>query len=367
MENDYYLQDMKKLSLAVLLLLIANSLSGQLFYAGVDLSYVNELEDCGVVYTENNVTKDPFQIFADHQCNLVRLRLWHSPSWYDNLHNGKRYSDLADVTRSIQRAKSAGMKVLLDFHLSDNWADPSKQVVPAAWAPIVDNLSILEDSLYNYIYRSLSHLHQANLLPEMVQIGNETNKGILLSQAVNDAGWTLDWNRNNALFKTAIRSVRDIEVLANKPIEVAIHIANPADVDWFIGEFISGGVTDFDIIGISYYHQWHSTTSISQVGTTIAQLIRDYNKEVMLFEVGYPWTNLSNDNANNILSSAHPAYAPSQSSKTSCVVIRPFPSCQKQWRERRHLLGASLGFKQLLYPMGRRLSLRKCYFFRFPK
>ncbi len=108
------------------------TLQAQTFYQGADLSYINELEDCGVIYKENELPKDPYKIFADHNCTLVRLRLWHTPSWYDHLNEGKRYSHLADVKKSIKRAKMAKMQVLLDFHLSDNWADPSKQVIPAA-------------------------------------------------------------------------------------------------------------------------------------------------------------------------------------------------------------------------------------------
>ena len=110
----------------------AFSSNSQSFYFGADLSYVNQMEDCGVVYMEQGQPKDVFQIFADHNCNLVRLRLWHTPSWYDTLNTGMQYSDFADVRKSILRAKSAGMEVLLDFHLSDTWADPGRQLVPKA-------------------------------------------------------------------------------------------------------------------------------------------------------------------------------------------------------------------------------------------
>ena len=72
------------------------------FFVGADLSYVNEMEGCGVVYREKGVAKDPYRIFADNGCNLVRLRLWHTPSWYDTLNGGKRYSDFSDVRRSIE-------------------------------------------------------------------------------------------------------------------------------------------------------------------------------------------------------------------------------------------------------------------------
>lgn len=295
------------------------SLTAQNFYKGADLSYINELEDCGVIYKENNQPKDPYQIFADHHTNLVRLRLWHTPSWYDNLNEGKRYADLTDVKKSIQRAKAAGMEVLLDFHLSDNWADPSKQIIPAAWSGVVDELPILKDSLYNYIYATLAELEQENLLPEMVQIGNETNRGILLSQSVNDAGWVLDWARNRGLFNAAIQAVKDIEVKTNKEILKVLHVAGPTDVDWFIGSFIANEVTDFDIIGISYYEQWHGETDIAAVGSIIKELKSKYNKAVMVVEAGYPWTTNGNDNANNVLNEASSNHAPLS------------PITQKQW------------------------------------
>ncbi len=102
------------------------------FYKGVDLSYVNQMEDCGASYFESGLAKDPYQIMADHGANLVRVRLWHNPlAWpaYPTL-----YSSFDDAKLTIQRAHSSGMKVLLDFHYSDTFADPGKQHIPAAWA-----------------------------------------------------------------------------------------------------------------------------------------------------------------------------------------------------------------------------------------
>ncbi len=292
----------------------------QQFYFGADLSYVNEMEDCGVVYQENGVSKDPYRIVADHRCNLVRLRLWHTPDWYDNLNSGARYSDLQDVKKSIQRARESGMSVLLDFHLSDNWADPGKQRVPDAWLAVVDNLPVLTDSLYNYISRTLLDLDQEGLLPEMVQIGNETNKGILLSPEDDNAGWVLDWDRNSQLFNAAIQAVRDVEALTGKNILIAIHIADPADAAWLAPDFISHGVTGFDIIGISYYWQYHKPVTIDQTGNVIAALISTYPAyRVMILETGAIWTSLSHDNANNVLNTVDPSYSPAS------------PQSQKQW------------------------------------
>ncbi len=294
--------------------------TAQPFYFGADLSYVNEMEDCGVIFHEEGAEKDVYQIFSDHQCNLVRLRLWHTPSWYDNLNDGNRYSDFADVKKAITRAKAEGMHVLLDFHLSDNWADPGKQVIPAAWAAVVDDLPVLKDSLYNYVYHVLTQLHAEDLLPEMVQIGNETNRGILLSQAVNNAGWTLNWNRNSQLFNRAIDAVRDVETASGKDIIIALHVADPVDAIWLFEQFIENGVTDFDVMGISYYWAWHQPVTISQTGDIIEGLKADYpGYDVMIFETGYIWTTASNDNANNIINSTHPAYHPAS------------PDSQRRW------------------------------------
>jgi arabinogalactan endo-1,4-beta-galactosidase len=295
---------------------------GQSFYFGADLSYVNEMEDCGVSYKEDGKPKDVHEMFADHGCNLVRLRLWHTPSWYDGLNNGNRYSDLADVKIAIGRAHAAGMEVLLDFHLSDNWADPGKQVIPAAWVDVVDNLPVLQDSLFNYIHSVLSELHQENLLPEMVQIGNETNKGILQSQAANDGGWVLDWERNSTLFNTAIYAVQAVEVETGEDIKIAIHAAGPTNAVWLFDQFLENGVTEFDIMGISYYWAWHKPTDIDDTGQIIANLQSDHpGYDVMIFETGYIWTTQSNDNANNIINSVHPDYSPAS------------PANQRLWLE----------------------------------
>lgn len=289
----------------------SGSVFSQTVLFGADLSYTNEMEDCGVVYKVKDQPKDPFKIFSEHGCNLVRLRLWHNPAWYDTLNTGKRYSDLQDVRNSMARAKANGMKVLLDFHLSDTWADPKRQLVPVAWEGVVDNLPLLKDSVYNYIAQTLLNLDRSGLMPELVQIGNETNRGILLSPAMDSAGWILDWDRNSQLFNRAIEAVRDVEKSTGKSIKVALHIAGPADAWWLMEGFWNHGVRDFDIIGLSYYWAWHQPTSIEDAGNVVTELRRDYpGKEVMIFETGYIWTNKWNDNASNIITAVHPDYAP---------------------------------------------------------
>lgn len=317
---NYEKSKMMKSALSLFLFLFATCfLYAQDFYFGADLSYVNEMEDCGVTYLEDQNEKDIYSIFEDNGCNLVRLRLWHTPKWYDALNNGNRYSDLNDVKKSISRAKAANQNVLLDFHLSDNWADPSKQLVPSAWLSVVEDTSILKDSLYNYIYSTLAELHDENVLPDMVQIGNETNKGILLSPTDNQV-WTLDWDRNAILFNSAIKAVRAIEAIYNTKIQIMLHVAGPTNAEWLIDGFIDHGVTDFDIIGLSYYWAWHKPTTIKDAGEIIQNLKSFYpNKDVIIVETGYIWTTEWNDNASNIISETHPDYHPAS------------PEAQKNW------------------------------------
>ena len=310
---------MVRFYITLITLFLSTSVFSQSFYFGADMSYVNEMEDCGVVYQENQQSKDPYTIFSDYGCNLVRLRLWHTPEWYDNLNEGRRYSDLGDVKRSIQRAKQDGMQVLLDFHLSDNWADPSKQLVPKAWLSVVDDVDALKDSLYNYIYETLIELDSENLLPELIQIGNETNKGILLSPEDNEV-WTLDWERNAILFNSGIQAVKDAEDEIGNDIKIVIHVAGPDNAEWLIDGFYEYGITDFDIIGLSYYWAWHQPTTIEETGEIIEMLKSLYpEKEVLVVETGYIWTTEWNDSASNIISATHPDFHPAS------------PTNQKMW------------------------------------
>src|SRR5437660_1178726 len=112
-----------------MLLLAAALAAAHPFYRGADLSYVNEMEDCGAVYRKGGRQVDPFALLAQAGGNLVRVRIWNHATW-------TRHSNLADVEKTIRRAKRARMQVLLDFHYSDDWADGDKQKAPAAWAKL---------------------------------------------------------------------------------------------------------------------------------------------------------------------------------------------------------------------------------------
>ncbi len=249
-------------------------------YLGADLSYINEVEDYGGVFYSGSQAKDPFAIFQEHGANIVRVRLWHTPDW-------TAFSTLSDVERTIQRAKEHGLNVLLDFHYSDTWADPAKQIIPSAWATIADDLPALETAIYEYTLETLLHLNKADLMPEFVQVGNEINTEILMPTHHN--GESIRWERNARLINAGIKGVRDAAQQTHTTPQIILHIAQPEHIMWWFDAAQEAGVEDFDCIGLSYYPKW-SEYSISQMGETVAQARQRYNKDLMLVEVAYPWT-----------------------------------------------------------------------------
>ncbi|WP_331350811.1 arabinogalactan endo-1,4-beta-galactosidase [Cellvibrio sp. UBA7671] len=261
------------------------------FYVGADLSYVNEMEDCGATYYDKGKKQDPFALFAKKSADLVRVRLWHDADW-------TKYSDLADVSKTLQRAKDNKMKTLLDFHYSDTWTDPEKQFIPKAWAHITDT-NQLAKALYDYTTETLSALDKENLLPDMVQVGNETNIEIL-QQENSIVHGIPNWQRNAQLLNSGIKAVRDYSKQSQKPIQIVLHIAQPENALWWFKQASENGVTDFDIIGLSYYPQW-STYKLPDLPDAIKELKNTYHKEVMIVETAYPWTLHNFDKAGNVL------------------------------------------------------------------
>ncbi|WP_066508248.1 glycosyl hydrolase 53 family protein [Rufibacter sp. DG15C] len=276
------------------------------FYFGADLSYVNQILDKGGVYKDQSQAQSPYKIFKDHGANLVRFRLWHTPTWTKEVYGAEgtqQYSDLADVEKGIRLAKAQGMAVLLDFHYSDTWADPGKQAVPAAWAAITDP-QVLQDSVYNYTKKTLAYLNGKGLMPELVQIGNETNGGMLYTSAPTGfpvASMSYLGNLRQVL-NSGIKAVRDVSAGSTVKSKVVLHVADPKHVDyWFSQVTGAGGVSDFDMIGFSYYPLWHTTVPLSQISENVAAWKKKFNKDVILLETAYPWTTNWNDTYNNQL------------------------------------------------------------------
>jgi arabinogalactan endo-1,4-beta-galactosidase len=236
------------------------------------------MNDCGAVYRDNGAVKDVYAIFRDHGANLVRIRIWTDG-------NSTKYSNLADVEKSIRRAKAAGMQVLLDFHYSDSWADGEKQIVPKAWAKLASEAQA--QALYEYTLGVLTALDLEGLMPEIVQVGNEINQEIL-----GQEGWKgrpIDWLRNALIVNAGIRAVRNAAAKSAVKSKVMLHIAQPENVEPWFAAATKAGVTDYDIIGISYYGKW-SKYSVANLGTEVFRLTHLYKARVMVVETAYAWT-----------------------------------------------------------------------------
>ncbi len=272
------------------------------FNMGVDLSYVNQVEDYGGTYKDSGNVKDCFRILKDQGANTVRVRLWHTPTWIGNLNNGKMYYDLYGVEKTIRRAKEAGLAVSLDIHYSDRWADPQHQETPAAWAGLP--LNVLKDSVYNYTLAVLNYYKSRNLVPEMVQVGNEINNGMCwpAGQIV-----TNNFTACGELLKSGIKAVRDFSATSPIKPKIILHEAQLQTASWWFNGITAAGVTDYDIIGLSHYTKWSDVKTMQGVTDTIRKLVNTYGKTVMVVETGYPWTSGNADSYNNIFSSADSA------------------------------------------------------------
>ena len=266
--------------LAAAMLLWSGPAAARTMYFGADLSFANEMSDCGAVYRDNGQPKDVYALFKEHGANVARIRIWTDG-------NPTNYSNLADVIRSFKRARAEGMQLLLDFHYSDWWADGGKQIIPKAWAGIRDEHKLAR-VLYRYTFDTLTALNRAGVMPDMVQPGNEINHEIL------DKGrWktgAINWRRNALLLNAAIKAIRDAGAKAGTHPKVMIQIAQPENnLPWYAAA-TKAGVTDFDMIGISYYPKW-STDSFNGLGRTINLMRNRYpGKEVLVVETAYPWT-----------------------------------------------------------------------------
>lgn len=303
----------KPLSALALMLLAATtpqaSAAGveQPFYLGADLSFANEMQDCGMVYRFRGNPIDPFEFMKRKGGNLVRVRIWNNPT-------RTRYSNLADVERTIRRAHAAGLQTLLDFHYSDDWADGDKQNPPAAWKGL--DTAHQATALHDYTRDVLDSLARAGLTPELVQVGNETNGELLAGNKKQ-----IDWTRNAVLINAGLRAVREASIATGKPIRVMLHIAQPENAEPWFTAAKQAGVTDYDIIGLSYYRKW-SKEPVSGLTATMSRLREAYGKSVVLVETAYPYTVADTPGANNLLGpdSLDPAYPATPHGQASYMI-----------------------------------------------
>lgn len=283
------------------------------FYFGADLSYVNQILAYQGVYKDEGETKSPYRIFKDHGSNLVRFRLWHDPQWTRLVYgdNGLQlYNDIKDVEKGIQLAKAEGMEVLLDFHYSDSWADPAKQEIPAAWKAI-QSVEVLADSVYRYTRKTLQYLESKGLMPELVQLGNETNCGMLFTDAPAEFPscnvCNGQWIRMGEVINAGIKAVREVTTVSAVKTKIILHVADPKNLDWWFGNMINNGkVSDFDIIGFSYYPLWHTTVPVTGLSAMVRDIGNKYQRPMMILETAYPWTTEGADGYSNIFGSQTP-------------------------------------------------------------
>lgn len=257
---------------------------------GADVSSLQHAEDLGAkFYYSNGTAGDPLQILKDNGVNYVRLRIWVNPA------NG--YNNEAKVLTFAKTVKARGLKLMIDFHYSDTWADPGHQAKPAAWAN--HSLSQLESDVYNYTYNVCSSLKSEGATPDSVQIGNEINVGML---------WTTGEVINNSFTNLALLLNQGYNATkaCNSGTQVIIHTAD-ADSDaharWFYDGIKAAGVK-WDITGLSYYCYWHG--SMSNMTSVVADMKSRYGKNVIIAETAYPFTANNADSEPNSISSSTP-------------------------------------------------------------
>ena len=259
------------------------------FYRGMDASAVLALENSGVKYYNfDGEEQDVFMTLAQAGVNYIRLRVWNDP--YDE--NGNGYgggnNDVATAIALGQRATKYGMKVCIDFHYSDFWADPKKQFVPKAWEGM--DIEEKSDALYNFTLESLTQLLDAGVDVGMVQIGNEINNGM--------SGET-DVANVRKLLTAGSKAVREAAANSGNEILVAVHYTNIDDMKK-LDTLLTGlqvKEIDYDIVGLSFYPYWHGT--IEDLKNAITHIRDTYGKKVYVAENAYCYTAEDGDGSAN--------------------------------------------------------------------
>ena len=244
------------------------------FANGADISWVSEMEAMGSkFYDSHHVQTDPYILLKQRGINAIRLRVWVNPAYGLNGVN--------DVVNKALRAKAQGQKILIDFHYSDSWADPGKQVKPKAWQK--HDLEQLQKDVYDHTAYVLNTLKNKGIDVAWVQVGNEINSGLLWPE-----GETKHFDALTRLTNQGYEATKAVYPQA----QVIIHLANGYKDDnfrWFFDNFIASG-GKVDIIGLSHYptfSEWK--TQNKKIGETMADMVARYNKPVMIVETGFGW------------------------------------------------------------------------------
>ena len=258
------------------------------FIFGMDASQVPALEAAGVTYYDyDGQEADVFETLAKSGINYIRVRVWVDP--FDAAGNGYGGGN-CNIDTAVEigkRATKYGMKLLVNFHYSDFWADPGKQMAPKAWQGM--DIETKAEALYQYTAESLNKLKEAQVDVGMVQIGNETN-GALCGEKL--------WVDICALMKAGSRATREVcpEAL------IAVHFANPEKADSYAtyAKKLDYYSLDYDIFASSYYPYWHG--SLENLSAVLNQVADTYGKKVMIAETSYAYTPDDTDFNGNTIS-----------------------------------------------------------------
>lgn len=257
------------------------------FIKGVDVSSLLANEQSGAEYYDfEGKEADVFDTMAEAGVNYARIRVWNDP--YDSNGNGYGGGN-NDVEKAIalgKRATNAGMKVLIDFHYSDFWADPGKQKAPKAWSSM--NIDEKEEAVYAFTKDSLEKIMNAGVNVGMVQVGNETNNGMC-----GESGW----ENKCRLYNAGSRAIREID----ENILIALHFTNPETSGRYTGyaKTLDENQVDYDVFASSYYMFWHGTTS--NLTNSLKTIANTYNKKVMVAETSYAYTLKDGDGHENTI------------------------------------------------------------------
>jgi arabinogalactan endo-1,4-beta-galactosidase len=240
---------------------------------GADISFLPQLENRGIKFSDDGVEKDAIQILKDHGFNYIRLRIFHDPAADSGYSPKKGFCDLDHTKAMALRIKKAKMKFLLDFHYSDTWADPGKQFKPSAWKTY--DFAQLKNAVYMFTKKVIAELRDQGTPPDMVQIGNEINHGMIWPDGSFSHPDTLA-----ELIKEGIRAAKEV----SPATKIMLHIAcggQNTESTTFIDAMLARKV-QFDIVGESYYPRWHGT--LGQLDSNLTDLAKRYKQDVVVAE-----------------------------------------------------------------------------------
>lgn len=240
---------------------------------------IRQLEQCGASYYLNGKKEDLFQILAECGANLIRLRLWQDPYDEDGNPYGGGMNDLSTTVELARRAVTNGMDILLDFHYSDFWTDPSKQIKPKAWTALEGKS--LETAVRLYTVNVLKTLKNQGIVPKLIQVGNEITHGLLWPE-----GHVENTERMTALLKAGIDGVRQICPNSGVILHLDFGTDNALYRKWF--DAVTPYDLDFDIIGMSYYPHWNG--SLEQLTGNMQDVSTRYQKDVFIAETSIGYT-----------------------------------------------------------------------------